>query len=74
MLTALTWFWYRYGHLKEGSEWTRTALAATKSMPGTPVRALALVGRAYLALWSGDLTIAAEHAEKAVEIASRLRF
>ncbi len=70
----MTWFWYRYGHLREGSEWTKRALAATKPLGEIPALALALGGRAYLALWSGDLTIAAEYAGKAVEIAARLNF
>ena len=34
------------------------ALAETEAMGVSPVRALALTGRAYLALWSGDLILA----------------
>ncbi len=74
IMTALTWFWYRYGHLQEGSEWTERALAATEDFRDTPARALALTGRGYLAMWKGDLMIAAQRSREAVEMAERLRF
>ena len=50
MMWSLTWFWYRYGHLKEGSEWTERALAAVRGLGEGPALAMALGGRAYLAL------------------------
>jgi predicted ATPase/Tfp pilus assembly protein PilF len=74
IMTQLTWFWYRYGHLQEGSEWTERALAATEAMGDSPARAMALVGRAYLALWSGDLVIAAQRGREAVEMTQRINF
>lgn len=74
MLTPLTWFWYRYGYLHEGHDWTQRALAATDGYGDTPMRALALIGRAYLALWSGDLFLAVQHAREAVEMCERLHF
>jgi len=74
MMTQLTWFWYRYGHLQEGSEWTERALAATEMMGDSPARALALVGRAYLAMWSGDLVVSDKLAQEAVKISQRISF
>lgn len=74
MMNSLTWFWYRYGHLQEGREWTQRALDATEVMGDTPARALALVGRAYLALWTGDLILSAKLAQEAVEMSLRLNF
>jgi len=74
MMTQLTWFWYRYGHLLEGTEWTERALVATEAMDDSPARAMALVGRAYLALWSGDLVISAQRGREAVEMTQRISF
>ncbi|MEJ2485303.1 MAG: tetratricopeptide repeat protein [Anaerolineales bacterium] len=74
IMGQLTWFWYRYGHLQEGTEWTQRALAATEEMKESPARALALVGRGYLAMWSGDLILAAKLGKEAVDICTRLGF
>ncbi len=74
MMMQLIWFWYRYGYLQEGREWTERTLAATEGMGVSPVRALALVGRAYLAMWSGDLIVAAQYGREAVEMSQRLGF
>jgi predicted ATPase len=74
MMTQLTWFWYRYGYLQEGSEWTERALAATEGLGDSIPRAMALVGRAYLALWSGDLMVAAKLAEEGVQMSNRMSF
>ena len=72
MMTQLNWFWYRCGYLKEGSEWTERMLATTEGVSDSVARANALVARAYLALWSGDLIVAARRAREAVEIGQRL--
>ncbi len=32
MMLQLTWFWYRYGYLQEGCEWTERTLAATEGL------------------------------------------
>ncbi|MDX1436168.1 MAG: tetratricopeptide repeat protein [Anaerolineales bacterium] len=74
MLTPLTWYWYRYGHLREGREWMAKTLEVTKKMGDSPVRVLALSGATYLPLWSGDLNEAASLGEQAVQMAERLRF
>jgi predicted ATPase/Tfp pilus assembly protein PilF len=72
MMRQLTWFWFRYGYLQEGSEWTERMLAATEGMGDAIPHAFALVGRAYLALWSGDLIVAAQLGRQAVEMGQRL--
>jgi len=74
MMEPLLWFWFRYGHLQEGVEWTKKMMAATAGYGISPVRAMALVGRAMLALWSGDLNVAAEHSQAAIEMSSQLNF
>jgi len=74
IMTQLTWFWYRYGYLQEGSEWAERALAATEGMGNSPARAMALVGRGYLAMWSGDLMVAAQRAREAVEMTQIIRY
>ena len=74
ILSQLTWFWYRYGHLQEGSEWTERALKATRRMQQTPARALALIARSYLALWVGDSFIAIETAREAIDVSQKIAF
>ncbi len=73
MMSQLTWFWYRQGHLQEGTEWTERALKATETMGESFERAYALTGRAMLALWSGDLRVAESRGREAVEMAGRLK-
>jgi predicted ATPase len=72
MMSQLNWFWYRYGYLQEGSEWSEHTIAATEGMGDSLARALALAGRAYLALWSGDLIVATQRAWESVEMGQRL--
>jgi predicted ATPase len=72
IMTQLSWFWYRYGYLQEGSEWTERALNATEGMGDSPARAFALGGRGSLALWSGDLVLAAQRTREAMEMGQRL--
>ncbi|MFP3855118.1 MAG: tetratricopeptide repeat protein, partial [Anaerolineales bacterium] len=72
MMTQLSWFWYRHGHLQEGSEWMERALQVTKDMGKSPPRAFALFSRASLALWSGDLKLAAKRCRQALEISQQL--
>ena len=74
MMPQLTWFWFRYGYLQEGSEWTERTLAVTEGMGDSPPRAMALVGRGLLAMWSGDLLVAAERAWEGVEMSQRISF
>ena len=73
MMLQLMWFWYRHGYLQEGTEWTVRALQVTEGMGDSPARAFALVGRSYLALWSGDLKVASKNAREAVEMGQRLK-
>jgi predicted ATPase len=74
MLTPLGWFWYRYGHLREGREWSERAVAVTAGLGESPFHAGALSGLGYLALWAGDLLVATESAHKAVVLSERLGF
>jgi predicted ATPase len=73
MMTQLSWFWYRYGYLQEGSEWMQRAVEATEGMGESPARAFALSGRGSLALWSGDLILAAERTKAAMDMGEHLK-
>lgn len=68
------WFWYRHGYLQEGSEWTQRALDLVSDTGTSIPHALALTGRGYLAMWSGDLVLSEALARKAVEICEQLGF
>jgi predicted ATPase/DNA-binding SARP family transcriptional activator len=51
---ALSWWWYRRGHVAEGRRWLADALDATPDAP-PQVRSGALLGDALLAYLSGDV-------------------
>ncbi|SFO72094.1 Predicted ATPase [Geodermatophilus dictyosporus] len=51
--SALSWWWYRRGHVQEGRRWLFSALEATPDAPPR-VRSGALLGDALLAYLSGD--------------------
>ena len=74
MMPQITWFWFRYGYLQEGSEWTERTMAATEGMGNYPARVFALVMRGMLALWSGDLLVAAQYNREGVNMSERIRF
>jgi len=60
---ALRWFWHIRGHLGEGRGWLERLLAADAASPGSApaaVRAKALVGAGWLALYQYDYARAAE--------------
>jgi len=60
---ALWWFWHIRGHLGEGRGWLERLLAADAAGPGSApaaVRAKALVGAGWLALYQYDYARAAE--------------
>ncbi|PRY50076.1 putative ATPase [Geodermatophilus tzadiensis] len=52
--SALSWWWYRRGHVQEGRRWLFTALEATPDA-APRVRNGALLGDALLAYLSGDV-------------------
>jgi predicted ATPase/DNA-binding SARP family transcriptional activator len=52
--SALSWWWYRRGHVAEGRRWLAAALEATPDAP-PHVRSGALLGDALLAYLSGDV-------------------
>ena len=74
MMPQITWFWFRYGYLQEGSEWTERTMAATEGMGDSQARVFALVMRGMLALWSGDLLVAAQYNREGVNMSERIRF
>ncbi len=74
IMSPLTWYWFRYGYLQEGSDWTERTLQATEAFGDSPARAMALFGRSFLALWSGDLNRAVSLSGDAVEICVRIKF
>ncbi len=74
MLPQLTWFWFRYGYLQEGSEWTERLVTVTDGIGDSPARAMALIGRSLLSMWSGNLLVAAESSREGVEMCQRIHF
>ena len=72
IMLPLAWFWFRYGHLQEGRDWTQRALDLVKDDGPSPILAMALLGRSLIAMWSGDLRVATELSEKALELSERL--
>ncbi|MEK6223224.1 MAG: tetratricopeptide repeat protein, partial [Chloroflexota bacterium] len=74
MMVPLSWYWYRYGHLQEGREWTDRALKISAGLGDSPLRVMALVGSGYLTLWTGDLILATEYSLEALKISERLKF
>jgi tetratricopeptide (TPR) repeat protein len=74
MIPQITWFWFRYGYLKEGTDWTERIMAVTDGMGDSPLRAMALVGRGLLATWAGDLVTGAECSKEAVEMSHRINY
>ncbi len=69
---GLFWFWFRYGHLQEGQEWTERALDSTAGLADSPIRAAALIGAAALAMWAGNLIVAEKLGRESVEMGERL--
>jgi predicted ATPase len=74
MIPQLTWFWYRFGYLQEGQEWTERMMAVTEGLGDSPPRAMALLGRGLLATWAGDLLVGEACAREAVEMSQRIKF
>jgi tetratricopeptide (TPR) repeat protein len=59
------WFWYRYGHFHEGRDWSERVLKAAEGRGGFP-HAMAMPVAALMAMWEGDLDIAAQRAQESV--------
>ena len=67
----LSWFWYRYGHFHEGRDWCERALSAVEDSGGV-VHVMALYAAGVMAMWEGDLDIAAQRAQEAVKISDTI--
>ena len=67
----LSWFWYRYGHFHEGRDWCDRALSAAENMGGV-AHVMALYAAGVMAMWEGDLDIAAQRAQESVEISDTI--
>ncbi len=67
----LSWFWYRYGHFHEGRDWCERALSAVEDRGGV-AHVMALYAAGVMAMWEGDLDIAAERAQKSVKISDTI--
>jgi predicted ATPase/class 3 adenylate cyclase len=62
------WFWYRYGHFHEGREWSERLLVQTVEMSNHPLRGMALTTASMMAMWEGDLNVAADYVLESVDI------
>jgi predicted ATPase len=68
LATALGWFWYFGGHLREGRDWIEHALARTEVPPRTAIRAKGLYNSGALARVQGDYAAARARLEEAVAL------
>ncbi|MGY1714857.1 BTAD domain-containing putative transcriptional regulator [Geodermatophilus sp. SYSU D01106] len=66
--SALSWWWYRRGHVAEGRRWLAAALDATPGAPAS-VRSGALLGDALLAYLSGDVASIWARTNEIVDVA-----
>jgi predicted ATPase len=69
----LSWFWFRYGHLKEGSDWSERMLTATAGLRDSLERAMAMASKGFMALWSADLNVAESMLSQSLQMSERLR-
>ncbi len=74
MVDPLHWYWYRYGYLQEGSDWLERILQVAEGFGDSPAKSMAMFGRSFLALWSGDLNLSVKLAGEAVELCERMNF
>jgi non-specific serine/threonine protein kinase len=72
LAAALTDHWYLIGHLSEGSEWLRRAIAVSATGPATIGRARVLVGAALIEQARAAAESARRHSEQGLSLARRL--
>lgn len=70
LTAAMSWWWYFGGHLLEGRQWQREALALPCAEQHPVARARVLVGVARLCLYLGALEEAVDAAAEAVDAAA----
>ena len=71
LAASLWWFWFLRGHIHEGRAWLQRALdnaAPTDAAQLQNTRAEALCGAGFLAWRQGELAVAAELSERALEL------
>ncbi|UCD99210.1 MAG: tetratricopeptide repeat protein [Chloroflexota bacterium] len=73
-LGAMDWFWYRRGYLSEGREWSRRMLNKFKADEPTAEQVLILFSSSALAMWQGDLKIALDTIDQALEFVRWLEY
>jgi predicted ATPase/DNA-binding CsgD family transcriptional regulator len=69
---SLAWFWRLHGHISEGRQWLRLALAMPSSQ-SVLSRSRALSGDGFLAFAQGDLVTATAHFEESLLLSRGLR-
>jgi predicted ATPase/class 3 adenylate cyclase len=70
---GLFWFWYRYGHFHEGREWCERTEAAARAtgIPGLHALTLAVAG--MMAMWEGDLNVAAQRMKEGLGLMKEVK-
>jgi len=66
--SALSWFWYLHGYLREGCEWLERALVLPAASERTMYRAKALYSVGGLARFLGNFTLACSRLEESLEL------
>lgn len=69
----LLWFWYRHGHMQEGRELSERIMRATEAGGGMP-HVMGLNAAGMMAMWQGDLDVADERINAAVQLSTRHEF
>jgi tetratricopeptide (TPR) repeat protein len=72
LATALAWFWYFGGRIREGRDWIEQALARTPVPPRTALGAKGLYNSGGLARLQGDYTAARTRLEEAVALCKEI--
>ncbi len=67
LAAALSWFWYRGGHLLEGGRWLERFLADGRQVP-PEVRAGGLIGAGWVAFFLGNYAQAGSWAEEGLAL------
>jgi predicted ATPase/DNA-binding CsgD family transcriptional regulator len=66
--SALSWFWYLHGYLREGCEWLERVLVLPGASGRTVYRAKALYSFGGLARFLGNFTLACSRLEESLEL------
>jgi predicted ATPase/DNA-binding SARP family transcriptional activator len=68
LAASLKWFWYRYGHFREGQSWLERTLDAASSAESTVLRAKALNALGWMLFIQGNWSDARDRYHKSLKL------